>query len=143
MFNEQIRPAAFYLRRLGVAQKKHYFCLRLALKIVLRRKKKCSVFPWQKKTLGNCSHSPSLRLSTPSRPMKNLRASRLLGCHPRRHLLESMLSREHALMSSILENLVSRREHWRCRRSPNLGCCPSTNSLLIDGLKRGKTDLPW
>ena len=25
-----------------------------------------------------------------------------------------MLSREHALMSSILEDLVSRREHWRC-----------------------------
>ena len=37
MFNEQIRPAAFYLRRLGVAQRKHYFCLRLALKIVLKK----------------------------------------------------------------------------------------------------------
>ena len=128
MFNEQIRPAAFYLRRLGVAQKKHYFCLRLALKIVLRRKNVLSFHG--KKTLGNCSYSPSLRLSTPSRPMKNLRASRLLGRHPRRHLLESMFQREHALMSSILEDLVSHREHWRCPWSPNLGCCPSTNSLL-------------
>ena len=50
MFNEQIRPAAFYLRRLGVAQKKHYFCLRLALKIVLRRKKNVLSFHGKKNT---------------------------------------------------------------------------------------------
>ena len=33
-----------------------------------------------------------------------------------------MLSREHAPMSSILEDLVSRSEHWRC----------------LDGLKKGE-----
>ena len=91
MFNEQIRPVAFYLRRLGVAQKKHYFCLRLALKIVLKEKMFC--LSMAKKHLGivltprlsgNGSHG---RLSTPSRPMKNLQASRLLGRHPRRVFL--------------------------------------------------------
>ena len=142
MFNEQVRPVATKAWR---HSKQCY--LRLALKNVLR-KKKCSVFPWQKKHLeivlsGNGSHG---RLSTPSRPLKNLRASWLLGRHPRRRLLESMLSREHTPKSSILEDLVSRREHllclealrtktsrtWRrcCRNDqtsrwlPNLGCCP-------------------
>ena len=104
--------------------KETLFCLRLALKIVLRRKKLFCLSMAKKNTWKLFSLPVSL-------------------AHPRRHLLEQMLRREHALMSSILEDLVSRREHWRCRRSPNLGCCPSTNSLLIDGLKRGKTDLPW
>ena len=55
--------------------------------------KKTFCLSMAKKTLGNCSYSPLSgngshgRLSTSSRPMKNLQASRLLGRHPRRHLL--------------------------------------------------------
>ena len=64
------------------------------------------------------SGNGSSRLSTHSRPLKNLRASWLLGRHPRRRLLESMLGREHTPKSSILEDLVSRREHLPER--PNL-----------------------
>ena len=84
MFNEQIRPAAFSLRRLGVAQKKHYFLSSTCTEDCLE-KKKMFCLSMAKKTLGNCSYSPvspGTVVTAGSRPLhgrcKDLRNERFL-----------------------------------------------------------------
>ena len=159
MFNEQVRPVATKAWR----RSEHCY-LPLALKNVLRRKRMLS-FHGIKKHL-EIVLTPSLsgnggrgRLSASSRPMKMSSGFPTSRTPSSTRLLASMLSREHTPMSSILEDLVSRREHLLClealrtktsrtwrrccrndqtsRRLPNLGCCPSINSLLFD--KASKT----